>query len=325
MYSIDEAFLDLSGLSAADRTQLGQQIRQRIRQWLGISVCVGIAPSKTLAKLANAAAKQYPATGGVVDLTDPIRQRKLLALTPVGEVWGIGNKLSQRLQALQINSAWQLATADTGWIRQQFSVVEQRVVQELNGQSCLILEDLPQPKQQIISSRSFGTVICDQQQMSEALSEYISRACQKLRQEQQQACQLTVFLRTSPFARQPFYADSRSGRLALPSSDTRDFLQLLPALLAGIWRDGHRYSKAGVMLTDFYPALLVQPDLFASSSSADPTGRGAQLMQVLDLINHSGRGKVWFAGQGMRQAWQMKRQYLSPAYTTNWQQLAWVR
>jgi len=325
VYSIDEAFLDLSGLSAAARTQLAQQIRQRIRQWLGISVCVGIAPSKTLAKLANAAAKQYPATGGVVDLTDPVRQRKLLALTPVGEVWGIGNKLSQRLQTLQIKTALQLATADSRWIRQQFSVVEQRIVQELNGQSCLILEDLPQPKQQIISSRSFGTLICDQQQMTEALSEYISRACQKLRQEQQQACQLTVFLRTSPFARQPFYADSRSGRLPLPSSDTRDFLQLLPALLAGIWRDGHRYSKAGVMLTDFYPALLVQPDLFASSSSADPTGRGAQLMQVLDLINHSGRGKVWFAGQGMRQAWQMKRQYLSPAYTTNWQQLAWVR
>jgi DNA polymerase V len=325
VYSIDEAFLDLSGLAAAERLRLAQLIRQRIRQWLGLTVCVGIAPSKTLAKLANAAAKQYPATAGVVDLTEPSRQQKLLALSPVGEVWGIGQKLSQRLQTLDIHTALQLATADAGWIRQQFSVVEQRIVQELNGQSCLQLDELPQPKQQIISSRSFGTVICQRQQMSEALSEYISRACQKLRQEQQQACQLTVFLRTSPFARQPYYADSRTGRLALPSCDTRDFLQLMPALLAAIWRDGHRYSKAGVMLTDFYPAAVLQPDLFAAESSAERSGRGSQLMQVLDLINHSGRGKVWFAGQGIQQQWQMKRQWLSPAYTTNWQQLAWVR
>lgn len=325
VYSIDEAFLDLSGLAATERLRLAQLIRQRVRQWLGLTVCVGIAPTKTLAKLANAAAKQYPATAGVVDLTEPSRQQKLLALSPVGEVWGIGHKLSQRLQSLDIHTALQLATADAGWIRQQFSVVEQRIVQELNGQSCLQLDELPQPKQQIISSRSFGTVICQRQQMSEALSEYISRACQKLRQEQQQACQLTVFLRTSPFARQPYYADSRTGRLALPSSDTRDFLQLMPTLLAAIWRDGHRYSKAGVMLTDFYPATVLQPDLFAADSSADRSGRGSQLMQVLDLINHSGRGKIWFAGQGIQQQWQMKRQWLSPAYTTNWQQLAWVR
>ncbi len=325
VYSIDEAFLDLSGIPLPDPVQYGQLIRQRIAKWQGLSVCVGIAPTKTLAKLANHAAKTWPKTAGVVDLTAKARQRKLLALLPVGEIWGIGSKLSVRLQALGINTALQLADANPSFIRQQFSVVVERTVRELNGESCIALEEHAPTKKEIVSSRSFGERITALPLLEEAIAEYVARACQKLRQERQQALQLTVFLRTSPFSQQqqdPYYANSASARLVEPSADTRDFLQLAKALLQQIWRDGYRYAKAGVMLSDFYDEGVCQTSLF--EPAADYAGK-QKLMQTLDTLNHSGKGKVWFASQGINPSWTMKRQHLSPAYTTNWQQLPLVR
>ncbi|MCC5451843.1 translesion error-prone DNA polymerase V subunit UmuC [Rheinheimera sp. UJ51] len=320
VYSIDEAFLDLSLLPHTELTQYGQIIRQRIAQWQGISVCVGIAPSKTLAKLANHAAKTWPKTQGVVDLTAVTRQRKLLALLPVGEVWGIGRQLSIRLQALGIHTALQLADANPSFIRQQFSVVVERTVRELNGESCIPLEEQPPTKKEIVSSRSFGERITAQPLLQEAIAEYVARACQKLRKERQHARQLTVFLRTSPFSKpqEPYYANSANATLGAPSADTRDFLPLANRLLQQIWRDGYRYAKAGVMLSDFYDEGVYQPSLFEPTASyhADPS-----LMQTLDRYNQSGKGKIWFASQGVKQSWAMKRQHLSPAYTTNWLQL----
>lgn len=319
VYSIDEAFLDLSGLGATqDLNVYGQHIRQTIQQWQGISVCVGIAPSKTLAKLANHAAKKWQKTAGVVDLSCRERQRKLLALLPVSEVWGIGSKLSVKLIKLGIETALDLANANPAFIRQQFSVVVSRIVQELNGESCLALEHVAPPKKEIVSSRSFGERITCKQQMQEAISEYVARACQKLRKERQQAKQLSVFLRTSPFSdkqRDPFYANNISQALAQPSADTRDFLSLAQTLLDRIWCDGYRYAKAGVMLSDFYDEGVYQTCLF---DHAPALPRTDNLMSVIDQLNRSGKGKIWFASQGMQQAWSMKRGMLSPQYTTHW-------
>lgn len=324
VYSIDEAFLDLTGIeSAISLVEFGQQVRERIGHWIGITVCVGIAPTKTLAKLANHAAKKYPATKGVVDLTNPDRQRRLLALVPVDDVWGVGRRLSKRLNALGITTALDLANASPRAIRDQFSVVLERTVRELNGESCIELEEIPPTKKQIVCSRSFGVKVTQFELLREAVCEYATRATEKLRKEQQQAKVLTVFIRTSPFKdNEPQYSNSASGELLIPSCDTRDFIELANHLLKRIWKDGFRYAKAGVMLSDFYDPGMFQPGLFDDVSTRS---NSQQLMSVLDTINQSGAGKVFFAGQGTKKDWSMKREHLSPAYTTRWDQLPRVK
>lgn len=324
VYSIDEAFLDLTGIeSAISLVEFGQQVRARIGHWIGITVCVGIAPTKTLAKLANHAAKKYPATQGVVDLTNPDRQRRLLALVPVDDVWGVGRRLSKRLNALGITTALDLANASPRAIRDQFSVVLERTVRELNGESCIELEEIPPTKKQIVCSRSFGEKVTQFELLREAVCEYATRATEKLRKEQQQAKVMTVFIRTSPFKdNEPQYSSSASGELLLPSCDTRDFIELASHLLKRIWKDGFRYAKAGVMLSDFYDPGMFQPGLFDDVSTRS---NSQQLMSVLDTINQSGAGKVFFAGQGTKKDWSMKREHLSPAYTTRWDQLPRVK
>ena len=331
VYSIDEAFLDLSGVEqAVSLTELGLSIRQTIQDWIGMTVCVGIAPSKTLAKLANHAAKKWQKTEGVVDLTSKERQRKLMALLPVSEVWGVGGKLTKRLNELGIHTALQLADASPKMLRRQFSVVIERTVAELNGESCLALEDVVANKKEIVSSRAFSERITDFYQMHQAVSEYVHRASEKLRSQHSKAKQLTVFIRTSPFSnhgQDPFYSNSVTGVLISPTDDTRDFLHLAGELLKKIWQDGYRYAKAGVMLADFYDEGIEQLQLFtdvASSSvhEAQPVYRtNSALMTVLDEINHSGKAKVFFAAKGLQQDWAMKRQLLSPAYTTKWRDI----
>lgn len=324
VYSIDEAFLDLTGIeSAISLVEFGQQVRERIGHWIGITVCVGIAPTKTLAKLANHAAKKYPATQGVVDLTNPDRQRRLLALVPVDDVWGVGRRLSKRLNALGITTALDLANASPRAIRDQFSVVLERTVRELNGESCIELEEIPPTKKHIVCSRSFGAKVTQFELLREAVCEYATRATEKLRKEQQQAKVMTVFIRTSPFKdNEPQYSNSASGELLIPSCDTRDFIELASHLLKRIWKDGFRYAKAGVMLSDFYDPGMFQPGLFDDVSTRS---NSQQLMSVLDSINQSGAGKVFFAGQGTKKDWSMKREHLSPAYTTRWDQLPRVK
>ena len=321
VYSIDEAFLDLTGVAYSQGlTEFGLDVRRTVQKHIGITVCVGIAPSKTLAKLANHAAKTWPKTGGVVDLTSTERQRKLLSLLPVGEVWGIGGKLTKRLEQLGITTALQLADADPKFIRQHFSVVVERTVRELNGESCIAIEDVAPTKKQIISSRAFGERITDKQHMREAISEYVSRACKKLRQEQQEAKYLTVFLRTSPFSNKDApYSASKSLELDSPSSDTRVFLANAMRLLDSLWVNGYRYAKAGVMLADFYEPGVYQPSLFDEPIAVKESDQ--KLMQLMDTLNNKHGKTLWFASQGTKQEWGMKREMLSPAYTTNWREL----
>lgn len=325
VYSIDEAFLDLSQLPP-DPTLLayGHHIRATVAQWTGIRVCVGMAPTKTLAKLANHAAKQYPATQGVVDLRDPARQQRLLAITPASEVWGVGRKLSQRLAKLGVQSALDLANCSPHHIRGQFSVVLARTVRELNGESCLALDEVASAKQQIICSRSFGRPITRQADMLEALCEYSARATEKLRQEGQQAKVLSLFIRTSLFQSQrPIYSAGLTGQLWCPSSDSRDFMALARQLLGRLWQDGHRYAKAGVILSDFSKPEQRQMDLFDEPKQAE---KRQALMQVVDHINHQqGPSRVFFASQGLNPDWRMKRGQVSPAYTTRWDQLPRVK
>ncbi len=324
VYSIDEAFLDLGGVSACtELAAYGQHVRSKVRKYTGIHVCVGIAPTKTLAKLANHAAKRYPKTDGVVDLTDTERQRRLLAITPVDDVWGVGRRLAPRLNAVGIRTALDLANANPKCLRHQFSVVLERTIRELNGISCIELDIMPTSKKQIVCSRSFGERVTDYDNMHSAICKYVERACEKLRAQRSTAKMLTVFIRTNPFnANEPYYSNSANIGLPEPSNDTRHFLEAAVRGLRSIWKPGFRYMKAGVMLSDFYEPGTFQPSLL-EETSRQPSS--AALMATLDKINQSGLGQVWFGGQSLANNWIMKRQRLSPSYTTRWNELPVVR
>ncbi|MGY3876501.1 translesion error-prone DNA polymerase V subunit UmuC [Aeromonas enteropelogenes] len=316
VYSIDEAFLELNESWAGDLAEYGRQVRERVQQWTGLTVGVGIGPTKTLAKLANYAAKKWPATGGVVDLRDEARRARLMAITPVDEVWGIGRRLSAKLENQGVKTVADLVAADPKAIRQRYGVVVERTVQELRGLPCADLEQVAQAKQQIICSRSFGERITTTGPMHQALAGYMERAAEKLRAEGMCCRHVTLFIRTSPFSdREPYYGNQVSTKLAIPTHDTRALLALIPPLLSRIWVDDQRYQKAGVILADFSPANLHQGDLFADEQQ-DP--RSDALMQVIDRINQGRMGRVYFAARGSdTREWMMKREQLSPRYTTS--------
>ncbi|VAS30405.1 Y-family DNA polymerase [Klebsiella variicola] len=326
IYSIDEAFCDLTGVrNCRDLTDFGREIRETVLRRTHLTVGVGIAQTKTLAKLANHAAKQWQRqTGGVVDLSNLERQRKLMALLPVDEVWGVGRRISKKLEAMGIKTVLQLADTDIRFIRKHFNVVLERTVRELRGEPCLGLEEFAPVKQEIVCSRSFGGRITEYHEMRQAICSYASRAAEKLRGEHQYCRFISAFVKTSPFAlNEPYYGNSASVKLLTPTQDSRDIITAATKCLDAIWRDGHRYQKAGVMLGDFYSQGVAQLNLFDDNA---PRKNSEKLMEVLDHLNaKDGRGTLYFAGQGIQTAWQMKREMLSPRYTTRYSDLLCVR
>ncbi|HAG3364604.1 TPA: Y-family DNA polymerase [Salmonella enterica] len=318
-YSIDEMFLDVSGIdSCIDFEDFGRQLREHVRNGTGLTIGVGMGPTKTLAKSAQWASKEWPQFGGVLALTtgNPRRTEKLLSLQPVEEIWGVGRRISRKLSTMGITTALQLARANPAFIRKNFNVVLERTVRELNGVSCISLEEAPSPKQQIICSRSFGERVTTYEALRQAICQHAERAAEKLRGERQFCRHIAVFVKTSPFAvNEAYYGNVASEKLLLPTRDTRDIISAAVKALDSIWLDGHRYAKAGVMLNDFTPSGVSQLNLF---DEEQPRSQSDELMKVLDRINHSGKGKIWFAGRGIAPEWQMKRDMLSPAYTTRW-------
>ncbi|EAX1143071.1 translesion error-prone DNA polymerase V subunit UmuC, partial [Salmonella enterica] len=318
-YSIDEMFLDVSGIdSCIDFEDFGRQLREHVRNGTGLTIGVGMGPTKTLAKSAQWASKEWPQFGGVLALTtgNPRRTEKLLSLQPVEEIWGVGRRISRKLSTMGITTALQLARANPAFIRKNFNVVLERTVRELNGVSCISLEEAPSPKQQIICSRSFGERVTTYEALRQAICQHAERAAEKLRGERQFCRHIAVFVKTSPFAvNEAYYGNVASEKLLLPTRDTRDIISAAVKALDSIWLDGHRYAKAGVMLNDFTPSGVSQLNLF---DEEQPRAQSDELMKVLDRINHSGKGKIWLAGRGIAPEWQMKRDMLSPAYTTRW-------
>lgn len=326
IYSIDEAFCDLTGVrNCRDLTDFGREIRETVLRRTHLTVGVGIAQTKTLAKLANHAAKQWQRqTGGVVDLSNLERQRKLMALLPVDEVWGVGRRISKKLESMGIDTVLKLADTDIRFIRKHFNVVLERTVRELRGEPCLGLEEFAPVKQEIVCSRSFGGRITEYHEMRQAICSYASRAAEKLRGEHQYCRFISAFVKTSPFAlNDPYYGNSASVKLLTPTQDSRDIITAATKCLDAIWRDGHRYQKAGVMLGDFYSQGVAQLNLFDDNA---PRRNSEKLMEVLDHLNaKDGRGTLYFAGQGIQTAWQMKREMLSPRYTTRYSDLLKVK
>ena len=331
VYSIDESFLELSGMPLPDGglAAYGAGIRQRISDWLGLAVCVGIAPTKTLAKLANHCAKKSLAgADGVCDFT-ALTQDELTALferIDVGEVWGVGRKIDARLEAMGIRTVRQLRDADVEVIRSRFSVVLERTVRELRGVSCLHLEEVIPDKQQIMVSRSFGSLVHDLGELEEAVASYIARAAEKLRSQDSLAGAVQVYIRTNIF--KPGVPQYQRGvTLPLPeaTADTRILTGWALGILRRIYRPGFGYHKAGVMLLDLRPAGNRQLSFLDGQGGAGDA-RSDKLMSVLDGVNQRyGRGSLRLAAEGVDRAWRMRRGNLSPRYTTDWAGLAVVR
>lgn len=316
VYSIDECFCDLSGIRRP--VEHGRAMRQRIGQWTGLPVCVGIGSTKTRAKLANHIAKKHPEHGGVFDLEglDVTSQSAWLDTVPVSEVWGIGGKMNAHLDGMGLRTVADLRDADPAHIRQRFSVAVERVVKELRGIACLSLEEVAPAKQQIMASRSFSRAVTEQQELREAVLSYISRAAEKLRSQQSLAGALQVFIRTNPFKEEtPQYANSTTIRLPFSTDDTLTLGRFAALGLERLYRAGFAYQKAGVMLMELTPRAQRQAGLFDDVAAIDLR---TQLNSTLDAVNRKfGRGALALAGAGVEKGWQMRRGNLTPAYTTD--------
>ena len=333
VYSIDECFVDLEGIPG-DLVQRAHKIRARIHRWIGIATCIGIAPTKTLGKLANHIAKSaerkpgsYPAHHAQVchlGMVSDSERIALLQATEVGDIWGVGRKLSVQLNQAGIYTAHDLAQADPVTIQRRWSIVLAKTVRELNGTPCLTLDDIPPDKQQIACTRSFGRPVTELSDLLEAITEFTSRAAEKLRRQNSQAGQLMAFIRTSPFRQNDKqHSAYRTIPLPSPSSDSAHLTEVACAIVRHIYRPGHKYAKAGVMLMDLQPNTTEQLSL--PLGSEEPKTR-TRLMTALDSINSKwGRGTLHLASAGTAgklRTWEMKQERKTQGFTTDWDGLA---
>ncbi len=335
IYSIDESFIDLTGVPG-DLVARSHKVRSRILQWVGIPCGIGIGSTKTLAKLANHIAKTaerkpgiYPAqlaqVCNLAGLT-PTERDAVFAATAVNEVWGIGRRIAAQLNEGGINTVLDLVHLDPATVRSRWSVVLERTLRELQGTQCVDLEHEPAPKKEIASTRSFGRPITELVDLTEAVTEFASRAAVKLRKQASLANQVMCFIRTSPFRDDPQYSRSITLPLRRPTSDTGALVGAAVAGLKAIYRPGFNLAKAGVMLLDLQPDTVQQGEL---DLGADDVPERGSLMQALDGLNDRyGRGTVHMASAGLagdRRAWSMKQERRTPGYTTCWADMLVVR
>lgn len=335
IYSIDECFVDITGIRG-DQVARGHKLRERIIQWVGIPCGFGMGSTKTLAKLANHVAKtaerkpgSYPSKlSQVCDFStlSKAEMEEVFAATEVGEVWGIGRRISEQLKEGNINTVLDLVRIDPATIRSRWSVVLERTVRELQGTSCIALEDVPASKKEIACTRSFGHPVTQLHELTEAVTDFASRASEKLRKQGSLACQVHTFIRTSPFRQQdPQYSRSITLPLRRPTCDTRLIVQLAIAGLQVIYKDGFKYAKAGVMLLELQPDTVMQGELDLDEPAPDK----GKLMTALDSINQKyGKGTLIMGSAGVRgddRAFSMRQERRTPAYTTKWEDMPTVR
>ena len=335
IYSIDESFIDLNGVRG-DLVERSHKIRRRILQWVGIPCGIGIGSTKTLAKLANHVAKtaerkpgSYPdhlAQVCNMAALAPFELESVFAATPVNEVWGVGRQISKQLVGGGVNTVLDLVRLDPAMVKRRWSVVLERTVRELQGTSCVELEHEPQAKQEIACTRSFGHPVTEQSDLAEAITEFASRAAQKLRKQSSLAGQVLCFIRTSPFRQDAQYSRSITVPLRRPSADTAVIVAAALSGLKAIYRPDFKMAKAGVMLLELQSDAVQQQELALEDDNVADRGR---LMTTLDDLNQRyGRGTVLMASAGLdgnRRAWSMKQERRTPGYTTCWEDMAVAR
>lgn len=313
IYSIDESFIDMAPLALPDRREWACDLRATALQWTGIPTCVGIGPTKTLAKLANRWAKSD--RSGVCDLTDDAIQRDVMARFPVGDVWGVGRQTAKKLAALGIETAGQFAAMDPKRARQLLTVVGERMVHELNGRPCIAFEDVQPLRKGCAVTRSFGQRVTDLEDMREAVASYATRLGEKLRKWGLATDRFTVFMHTSPFDKGPHRSVSLGARLGDATNDTRKLVVAALQAADRLWKPGFRYSKAGLVTDELVRPGQAQRVLFADM---DPK-RGEKAMAAMDSINARwGRGTLGIASAGIKKPWAATFNMRTPRYTTHW-------
>lgn len=319
LYSIDEAFLRVEAPKTGNLTDFGRELQARVYKEAGVPLSVGIAETKTLAKLANQVAKQSEKARGVLDLTRSPFQDLALERTPVEEVWGIGRQYAKLLNSHGIKNAKQLRDVDVRWARQTMSVVGARIVQELRGVSCLAVEKCPPPKKSLTCSRSFSDVVESLSELREAVACFTVRAAERLRKHQLAAGAITVFVSTNRFSKDvSYYADSATVEMAYPTDATPELLERATACAERLYREGYKFKSAGVMLNALVPAspmtIRMQDD--------ERWVRSRKLMEAIDKINAKfGQDTIRYGVAGFGQRWKTKFEKRSPRYTTNWEEI----
>lgn len=323
IYSIDEAFLCLDSLPVADYQKYAEKIKRTVLQWTGIPVSIGVAETKTLAKIANRVAKKIKDHRGVMSMFQHPDADEILESVEIGKVWGVGRQYARMLRRNDIHNAKQFKYADRKWVKENMTVVGERLLLELRGEPVLDLEQAPPPKKAICTSRSFGKPVEKKSEMHAAITEYATRSAEKVRKQHSAACMVMVFMTTNPFKKGPQYANYKQMRLPVPSNNTLEIVKVACSLGDQIFREGYKYKKCGVLLTQLIPAHKIQQNLF---SDKELTEKREKLMKVVDNINSIwGRNKIRIASAGFDNPWAMKREMKSPEYTTCWAEIPVVK
>lgn len=324
VYSIDEAFAKVYAGSPGRFEEAGREIRDRVFQWTGLPVSVGIAPTKTLAKVANEAAKKDERMEGVLAVTDHSCRERLLREIHVGDIWGIGRQTTRKLGRYGIENGWDLCRQPDSWVRSVMTITGLRTVWELRGTSCLGIEDVVEPRKGILCSRSFGKPVDSLRDLKEAVASFASRAAEKLRAQHCVASNISVVLVTSKYIRPgSSYKFGKEIHLPEPTASTPVLTAITGSCAEHLFKAGQKYKKAWVMLTGIIPENEIQADLFARRQYS---GREYRLMESMDRVNAKyGSRSLMVASTGIMQPWQMKQQYLSPRYTTRWSEILEAR
>ncbi len=316
VYSIDEAFLQAS-LEPDALLALARDIKETVFKWVGIQVSIGVAPTRTLAKLANECAKKNPSQGGIMCLCDAPSWEQLMDAIPVGDVWGIGRRLELSLRAMGIRTASDLAHAQTTILRKKFGVSVERVIRELQGMSCVDPETLEAPRKQIVCSRTFGNKVADKALLRESLCRFMENAARELRSIDMLAGAVSVFVQTTDDGYGRKHSHSALTMLDAATDDTRKLIRAASDALDKLWNDRLPYRKAGVMLAELRPPDGAQ----TSFIKLEDDTRNRALMDTLDQLHRQGKN-IRFAGQGIAtRPWHLRKDWLSPSYTTRWDQL----
>lgn len=322
IYSIDEAFLNLDGFSRLNLGDYAHKIRKTVYQWTGIPVSIGIATTKTLAKLANRLAKKDKSRGGVLSLIDVADIDEYLKRVAVEDIWGVGRQYTKFLYQFNIFNAYDLKYAQDKWIKKKMTVMGLRTVYELRGIPCIKFDYSPQPKKGIISSRSFGRTVKDKDEIKEAIALFVTRASEKMRMQKSACSLLTVFLRTNPFKKSPQYHNGVLVKMPVPTDSTSEMITYAMKGVEQIFRQGFEYYKVGVMLAGFSPCDHSQLPMFDSENRHKMN----KATEIVDLINlEFGSGTIQYAATGIRRGWKTKVEKRTPDFTTDWDDIPEVK
>jgi len=327
VYSIDESFLDLTGMTE-DNTELGHSIKLTVKQEIHLPVSVGIGATKTLAKLANNLSKKQQSFQGVLDLTaySEIMQDQLFSKIPVDTVWGIGRRFAESLHKEGLHTVLDLKQASLSQMKKKYSVIGQKIVRELNGEACLSFDEVRNPRKQIVCSRSFGQLVSDYKSLEQAVVDYAMRAAERLRQQNLVCGGVSVYIKTHQHKTHlSQYGNEQAIQLVYPSDNTILLIKIAKKVLRRIWQPGFQYQKAGVTLLSLGSKENLQLDLFAQTPKYSANEKSDRLMAVMDKVNRNqGRHTLYVAASGIqnKQKWRMRREKMSGRYTTHWDELA---